>query len=172
MADPPRHAGVYAAVAYGPVARKMALALKYGGRGAFAATIARAMARTVPPDLDLIVPVPLHRWRLWRRGYNQAVLIGRLVAREAGIAMDVDVLVRTRATPPLRDVAAKARARAVAGAFAVVDPARVSGRRIALVDDVYTSGATTDACTRALLAAGARSVVILCWARVIGDADD
>lgn len=150
----------------------MALRLKYGGRIGIAATMAARLAPLVPDGMDLLVPVPLHRWRLWSRGYNQAALIGAALARRTGIPHDPLALVRTRATPPLRDLGGRERARAVRGAFAVPDRVRVAGRAIGLVDDVYTSGATTDACTRILLARGARSVTILCWARVLPETDD
>ena len=171
LADPPRHAGVRAAVAYGAVARRLALRLKYGGRMGIARTMAQAMARQLPDEVELLVPVPLHRWRLWRRGYNQAGLIATALGRRAGLLVDVHALIRTRPTVPLRGMGPRQRAATVRGAFAVTRPEAVRGRRVALVDDVYTSGATADACTRALLKAGARSVTILCWARVIpGDA--
>nr|MDQ2879666.1 ComF family protein [Pseudomonadota bacterium] len=117
---------------------------------------------------------PLHRWRLWSRGFNQAALIGAAVARETGVAHDPLLLRRVKATPPLRNMGAKARARAVAGVFAVApsDCDRVRGKAIALIDDVHTSGATSDACTRVLLAAGAARVTILCWARVLDPVGD
>jgi len=166
LADPPRHVGVFAAVAYGDVARTVALRLKYGGRIAFAETVGRQMARLMPEHADLIVPVPLHRWRLWSRGFNQAALIAASLARAGGVATDALVLRRTRATPMLRGLGVNARARAVRGAFAVTKSDRVAGKAVVLVDDIYTSGATTDACTATLLSAGAASVSILCWARV------
>ena len=172
LASPPRHAGVRAAVAYGPIARDLVLRLKYGGRIAFAETMARQMRRLLPDDVDLLVPVPLHRWRIWSRGFNQAALIADAVAALSGVPHDRSVLLRTRRTLLLRGLGGKARARAVAGAFAVAAPDRVRARSIALVDDVYTSGATADACTRALLRAGAGSVTILCWARVVSPTAD
>lgn len=167
--DPPRHAGIRAAVAYGNIARRVALRLKYGGRTAFAETAARQMRRLVPASADLLVPVPLHRWRLWSRGFNQAALIATALTRLTGVPNDPLVLHRIRATPLLRGLGAAARARAVAGVFRVSPrrAGRVRGKAIALVDDVHTSGATTDACTRILLRAGAASVTILCWARVL-----
>lgn len=171
LAEPPRHAGIRAAVAYGPVARTVALRLKYGGRTAFAETVARLMARLLPAGADLIVPVPLHRWRIWSRGFNQAALIADALHTTAPV--DRFVLTRRRATPLLRGLGRAARRRAVRAAF-MIDPARaerVRGRAVVLIDDVYTSGATTDACTAALLRAGARSVTILCWARVLDEAD-
>lgn len=169
LADPPQHRGVRAAVAYGPVARQLALKLKYGRRIGIAATMAERMAPGMPEGLDLLVPVPLHRWRLWSRGYNQAGLIAAALHRRTGVAHDPFALVRRRRTVALKGLGARERRKAVAGAFAVPDRDRVRGRAIGLVDDVYTSGATAAACTRALLAAGAASVTILCWARVIAD---
>lgn len=173
LADPPRHAGVRAAVAYGPIASSLVLRLKYGGRIAFAETMARHMVRLLPEDIDLLVPVPLHRWRIWSRGFNQAALIAQSVAGFSGVPQDCDILVRARRTLVLRGLGGTARAKAVSGAFAIAMPDRVRGRSIVLVDDVYTSGATADGCTRVLLRAGARSVTVLCWARVLSaTADD
>ena len=169
---PPRHAGVRAAVAYDDVSRGLALRLKYGRRIGLAETMARHMARLMPDDAELIVPVPLHATRLWSRGFNQSVAIGEALGRATGRRMDRAALVRTRATPSLKGRGHDARVRAVRGAFAVSDRARVAGRRVALVDDVYASGATTDAATAALLRAGAASVAILCWARVLPGGDD
>ncbi|OYY90663.1 MAG: amidophosphoribosyltransferase [Sphingomonas sp. 28-66-16] len=174
LATPPRHAGIRAAVAYGDVARTLALRLKYGGRTGHAETAARLMRRLIPETADLLVPVPLHRWRLWQRGFNQAALIARALSRATGLPVDLDALRRRRATPLLRGLGARARAEAVRGAFAIA-PARrhsLAGQAIILVDDVYTSGATSDACTRLLLGAGAASVTILCWARVLGEGDN
>lgn len=174
LADPPRHAGVRAAVAYGPVARGLALRLKYGGRIAFAETMARQMARLMPGGADLLVPVPLHRWRIWTRGFNQAALIADALTRLSSVPHDRDVLIRTRRTAPLRNLSGRRRAKMVAGAFAIAAGGRdrLRGKAVVLVDDVYTSGATTDACTRALLKSGAASVTILCWTRVLSTTDD
>lgn len=171
----PRHAGIRAAVAYGDVARRVALRLKYSGRIAFAETVARQMARLLPEDADLLVPVPLHRWRLWSRGFNQAALIGAALGRMKEVPHDPFVLRRAKATAPLRGMGAKARARAVAGVFAIAPDRRegLRGRHVVLVDDIHTSGATSDACTRLLRRAGAARVTVLCWARVLGgDAND
>jgi ComF family protein len=172
LARPPRHAGIHAAVAYGAIARQLPIRLKHGGRIGVARTMAGPMARRLPLDAELLVPVPLHRWRLWRRGFNQAVLIGEGVARLSGVPIARDALVRVRATPLLRGLSPRQRRDAVTRAFRVADPAAVKGRRVVLVDDVYTTGATAGACVRVLLAAGAASVAILCWARVIEGAGD
>lgn len=172
LARPPRHAGIYAATLYTPVSRKLVLAFKHGRRIAMAPMLARLMAARLPGDTAdwLIVPVPLHRWRLWSRGYNQAALLARELDRLGRGRMLVDALERKRRTPSLGGLGAKARRRALAGAIVVRDRASLVGRDILLVDDVLTSGATSDACVRALKKAGARSVRIACFARVLAEA--
>lgn len=172
LADPPSHQGARAAVAYGAIARAVVLRLKYGGRTGLAETVAQAMARLIPAEATLLVPVPLHRWRLWRRGYNQAALIADALARERPGLARADLLVRTRPTPVLKGLGRKGRAKAVRGAFALAGGAEVRGARIVLVDDVYTTGATADACARVLRRAGAAQVTVLAWARVVGEGAD
>lgn len=174
LADRPPYAGARAAVAYGETARTLALRLKYAGRAAFAETAARLMLRLMPDDADLLLPVPLHRWRLWGRGYNQAALIAGALARLSGVPARHDVLLRTKATPVLRGLGGRGRAKAVAGAFTLDEGARsvLAGRHVVLVDDVFTSGATAAACTRRLLRGGADRVTLLCWARVIAGEGD
>lgn len=171
MAEPPLHDGVRAAVAYGQVARGVALKLKYGGRLGCADTMARAMMRLMPDGADLLVPVPLHRWRIWSRGYNQAALIARALSRTSGIPMEAALLRRVKATPVLRGLGPKGRIKAVSGAFALAPDARgkLRGKTVVLVDDVHTSGATANACTRVLKRGGAARVILLCWARVLHD---
>lgn len=165
---PPAYDHVAAAVAYGPTARTLALTLKYGRRPGVARTMARLMERLLPDGDDgLLVPVPLHRWRIWTRGYNQSALIARALARRRGVAIAVDAIVRHRRTPPLRAMNPAERRKTVRGVFRVPDPDVVAGRRILLVDDVFTTGATADACARVLRAAGATEVRLLCWARVV-----
>jgi len=175
LADPPPFDRARAAVAYGPIARALALKLKYGRRPGIALTMARPMRRAGAAMLAgaLVAPVPLHRWRLWSRGYNQAALIARAVARDGG-ELALDLIERPRRTPPLRGLGRLARERAVSGAFRL-GPAwkdKVKGRRIVLVDDVYTTGATAKGCARILKRAGAAEVNLLCWARVVRDEAD
>lgn len=175
VVDPPPWTSARAAMGYDAVARAVALRLKYGRRVALARLMAHHMAAHLPdaardePDRALLVPVPLHRARLWRRGFNQALLIAREIGRTRGIAVDPLTLCRVKATQPLHRLGPKARERMVAGAFALA-PARrdrLKGRTILLVDDIHTSGATARACTRVLLRGGAEAVHLLCWARAL-----
>lgn len=173
LAAPPKHDGVRAVMAYGDVARQVVLRLKYNRRISNARTMAMLMAWHVRPNEPvLLIPVPLHRWRIWQRGYNQAALIASHLAKISGNAMLIDGLHRVRATRSLAGLSRKARAKEVRAAFRInpKHKPRVKGAHILLVDDVYTSGATTNACARVLKAAGAAEVEVICWARVvIGD---
>ena len=174
IADPPPFDRLRAAVAYGEVARTLALKLKYAGRPAVAATLAHFMRRHMPADgAALLLPVPLHRWRIWRRGYNQSALIATALARRTGASVDLDLLRRVKSTPSLRGMSRMERAKIVRGAFALAPggKAKLADRDVVLVDDIYTSGATAAACARLLKRSGAKSVNILCWARVVGGKD-
>lgn len=174
LADPPRHDGIAAATLYNDAARKLVLAFKHGRRIALAPLLARLISARLP-DVDaetLIVPVPLHRWRLWRRGFNQSALLAGELVRVRGGRLLVDGLGRRKATPTLGGLGRAARARALSGAI-VVTPSRkaqLAGAKVVLVDDVLTSGATTTACVSALKRAGAAEVRIACFARVLDEA--
>lgn len=116
---------------------------------------------------DVVIPVPLHRTRLGWRGFNQAALLGAALARRLHCALDVAALARVRPTPPQTARDRAQRIRNVRDAFAVVRPARAAGRRVLLVDDVMTTGATVDECARVLRAAGARRIDVLTLARAL-----
>ena len=168
LARPPRIARTRAAVAYGDLARSLAIRLKYGRKVAIARTMARYMAPLVSgAGEQLLVPVPLHRTRLWRRGFNQSALVASELSRRLGIATDALALSRIRRTPPLKGMSPLQRRKTVAGAFRVRDKSKVAGKTVILVDDVFTTGSTAEACARALRRAGAARVELVSWARVV-----
>jgi ComF family protein len=117
---------------------------------------------------DLIVPVPLHRGRLWLRRYNQSAELARRLARDWQRPFDPLALIRSRRTLSQGAMpSARARRKNVLSAFRVPDPGRVRGRHVLLVDDVLTTGATAEACSRALARAGAADITVLTLARVV-----
>jgi ComF family protein len=123
-------------------------------------------------ESELIVPIPLHRMRLWRRRYNQAAELGRALGRRTGKTVETDALIRSRPTQSQGAMtSARARRRNVLGAFQVRNPALVQGRNILVVDDVMTTGATAEACAWALKRSGAAKVQILALARVVKGAE-
>jgi ComF family protein len=119
------------------------------------------------PGGALLVPVPLHRGRLWQRGFNQSAIVARELSRQTGIQSDASLLRRIRRTPPLKGMSLQQRRRVVAGAFKVDDRSAVHGRTVILVDDVLTTGSTANACARELRRAGAARVEMISWARVV-----
>jgi ComF family protein len=155
IADPPAYHRARAAVRYDHVARKLVHAFKYGDRLDLAPTMGRWMAAAGRPllgDADAIVPVPLHWRRQWARRFNQSALLAEVIAEACGVPVTHDALKRVKATPQQVGLSQAARAQNVQGAFQVPPHGRaeVAGRRLLLVDDVLTSGATMDACARAL----------------------
>ncbi len=162
-----RAAGVYlrAETAGGPLAVAVQ-AFKYRGRRGLAAPLGALLAERYPfaPDA-LLVPVPLHPARLRARGFNQALLLARQLGRRRGLALAPDALVRTRATAAQPGLPADERRRNLRDAFVVRRPDAVRGQAAVLVDDVLTTGATADACARALLAAGAVRVDVFTLGR-------
>ncbi len=161
-----------AVIAYDDASRAPVLAFKHRDRidaaPAFGGWMARAGAELLE-HAELLVPVPLHRTRLIRRRYNQAALLAHAAATASGVKAAVDVLLRTRRTPSQGRLSPPARRRNVAGAFAVRSGRAelIRGRHVVLVDDVMTTGATAEACTRTLLRAGAAAVDVLTLARVV-----
>lgn len=160
-----------AACLYDEHSRELVLQMKHADRidlsGLFARWLSRS-ARALIEEADVIVPVPLHRLRLLRRRYNQAAEVARPLARLSGLDYLPDALVRRRATASQGGRSAGGRRRNVQGAFTVPPNRRalVDGRRVLLVDDVLTTGATADACARALKAAGAADVTLAVVAKV------
>jgi ComF family protein len=171
LAAQPMHNGIKAAVVYGDVSRQVVLKLKYGGKIGLAKVIASHLTRHLPEQRDdlLVTPVPLHWTRLWSRSFNQSALIAKSLALSNGLDYIPDMLVRDKRTPLLRGMTAKARLKAVGNAFALNSrwSSHIKGARILLIDDVYTSGATSDACIKVLKRAGADWVQLFCWARVL-----
>jgi len=172
-AKPPRFDRACSVMRYDDASRRLVLALKWADRLDLSPAFARWMersGRSLLEEADLIVPVPLHRFRLWRRRYNQAAVIAQGLAKASGRAYEPTLLQRLRATPSQGKMpSAKARRRNMLGAFAVPKPRRaeVKGRTVLLVDDVLTTGATLDACARSLKRAGAARVLALTLARVV-----
>jgi ComF family protein len=168
LARPPRVARTRAAVAYDDLSRGLAIRLKYGRKVAIARTMARYMAPLVASSANpLLVPVPLHRTRLWRRGFNQSALVARELSRRLKVPAAPLALRRSRRTPPLKGMSPLQRRKTVAGAFQVTDRIAVAGKTVILIDDVLTTGSTAEACARALQRAGAARVELITWARVV-----
>lgn len=168
LAQPPRIARTRAAVAYDELSRSLAIHLKYGRKVAVARTMAHYMSPLVKAEGEpVLVPVPLHRTRLWTRGFNQSALVAHELARRLHIKSDPVLLRRIRRTPALKGMSPLQRRKTVAGAFRVRDKATVAGKTIILVDDVLTTGSTAEACARALKRAGAARIELVTWARVV-----
>jgi ComF family protein len=169
-ASPPPYDALHAPFLYGGELARALRRLKFDGRR----EVARALAPLFAPalvraatEVDLVIPVPLHRRRLARRGFNQTALLLRHARVRTLAPVDLLSLRRTRATSPQTGLDRTARRRNVDGAFAVVPSrvTRIAGRSILLVDDVGTTGATLAAAARALRAAGAAAVTAFCVAR-------
>jgi ComF family protein len=169
LAEPPVYDRARAVFAYDDHTRKLILAFKHGDR-VDAAPAYAAWMRQTGADLieasDVILPVPLHRWRLLRRRYNQAALLALEIGRLSGKPVLPDLLVRRRATPSQGTLGRLARQRNLRGAFDIKGPS-VAGKQVVLIDDVLTSGATVNECARVLKRAGATAVSVLTLSRVV-----
>ena len=178
MANPPPFARARSAVAYEGVARKLVQRLKYGDQPELAPSMAEWMARAgteLIADADVIVPVPLHPRRYFSRRFNQSAELGRALAKQTGLPFEPDAVIRRKLTRQQVGLGLSERKDNVRGAFAVPKGAesRISGRRVLLIDDVFTTGATVEAVTRSLLRKGARAVDVLTFARALsGDATE
>jgi ComF family protein len=172
ISDPPAYGRARAAVRYDEVARTLVHALKYQDRTDLAPAMGRWMARAgheLIEQTDVLIPVPLHWRRGWSRRYNQSGALARVIERQTGVRLLSEVLRRVRPTLQQIGLSRAQRASNVQGAFKVAAErqSEIQGRRVVLIDDVLTSGATVDACARALLRAKALSVDVLVFARVV-----
>jgi ComF family protein len=172
IADPPPFGRLRAVARHDDVARQLVHSLKYRDRLDLARWMAGWMGRAgaaLVADAELVMPVPLHRRRLWQRRFNQSALLAAEIARTSGKGFAPEALERVKATRQQVGLSASERAKNVAGAFAVPERARaaIAGRRVLLVDDVYTTGETSKAATKVLLRAGAASVDVLVFALVV-----
>jgi ComF family protein len=172
IAAPPAYDRARAAVRYDDVARALVHGFKYGDRVDLAPMMGQWMARAgreLLAEADALVPVPLHWRRLWARRFNQSAALAGAISEIAGVPMLHGTLKRVRATPQQVGLSKDDRAHNVQGAFRVApeQKADVAGRRLVLIDDVLTSGATVDTCARVLLRAGAARVDVLVFARVV-----
>ena len=175
IANPPAYDRARAAVRYDDVASSLVHQFKYGDRLDLAPMMGRWMARAgreLLADAHALIPVPLHWRRLWARRFNQSAALAGAISALCGVPVVHGGLKRVRATPQQVGLSKVERADNVQGAFRVPgeNKAEIAGRRLVLVDDVLTSGATVDACARVLLRAGAAHVDVLVFARVVASA--
>lgn len=172
FSDPPAFDRARAAMRFSDVARDLVHLLKYGDRLDLVKPFASWMSRAgdeLLRDADALVPVPLHWTRLFQRRFNQSAELARAISRQRSVPVIDNVLTRIRATPPQVGLARDERAKNMHGAFSIEKSLRreIKGKRIVLVDDVLTTGATANACARILRRAGASRVDVLTLARVV-----
>lgn len=168
--DAPLYERARAAVRYDDASRTLVLAFKHGDKLQLAPALGRFMRRAggeLLSSCDVIAPVPLHWTRLFARRYNQAAVLAHALAAGGGPPVEADLLHRRRATPSQGRSGRAERRRNVRGAFALKVGRNVAGRRVLLVDDVLTTGATVTECARVLLDSGAKAVDVLTLARTV-----
>jgi ComF family protein len=166
LADPPPYQKARYAVYYQDAVRNALLRFKFAGALHVAAALSQILTEAFrrhfqPSDFDLIVPVPIHRTRLIRRGFNQVVVIGKKLSQETGIPLDRTCFRKIRDTPPQVGLTRAARVKNLRGSFAIQHPNRIQGRRVLLVDDVATTGSTIAEAAKTINRAGAASVGVL-----------
>ena len=171
IADPPAYNRARAAVRFDEISRALVHALKYSDRLDLTPMMGRWIAqagRELLAEADALIAVPLHWRRLWARRFNQSALLAAAISAASGVPVAAAALKRVKATAQQVGLTRSERAANVQGAFRVPEDGKpaVVGRRLVLVDDVLTSGATIEACARALLRAGAANVDVLIFARV------
>ena len=171
IADPPAYHRARAAVRFDEISRALVHALKYGDRLDLAPMMGHWISRAgreLLAEADALVPVPLHWRRLWARRFNQSAMLAGAISADCGVPIAATALKRIKATAQQVGLSRSERAANIQGAFRVPEEAKpaVTGRRLVLVDDVLTSGATVEGCARALLRAGAANVDVLIFARV------
>ena len=176
IANPPPFDKARAAVVHGGIARRMVHGLKYADRTELAPWMARWMVRAggeLIAEADVVVPVPLHRGRFFSRRFNQSAELARAISRLTGLPFEPGALVRSRMTRQQVGLGTRERQDNVRGAFKVPEEGdiKVRGRRVLVVDDVYTTGATVSAAARALRKAGAAKIHVLTFARVLPGGD-
>lgn len=174
MAHPPATDRIRAVARFDGAARELVHRLKYGDAVHLARAMGGMMARAGHELLDgqaLVVPVPLHRGRLWRRRFNQSALLAHAIAKSSGAGLAPHAVERVKATRPQVGLSAAQRAENLAGAFRVSEDgkAAIAGRRVVIVDDVLTTGATVDRLARLIRRAGAASVDALVFAVVVNE---
>jgi ComF family protein len=171
IAAPPAYNRARAAVRFDEISRALVHALKYGDRLDLAPMMGRWISHAgsaLLAEADALVPVPLHWRRQWARRFNQSAMLAASVSAQSGVPVATEALKRVKATAQQVGLSRAERASNIQGAFKVPESGRaaVAGRRLVLIDDVLTSGATVDGCARALNRAGAASVDVLVFARV------